>query len=390
MTDDSRLLVYGAYGYTGRLVAEAAAARGLDPVLGGRDEAKLRSVGESLDRSTRAFEVAGATDHLGDVDAVLNCAGPFDETADPMVDACIQTGTNYLDVTGEIAVFERIKRRSDEAADAGVTLLPGVGFDVVPSDCLAAHLADRLPDATHLTLALDADGGVSGGTLKTVLSDLGEGGAVRQNGVLRHVPFAHRTRAIDFGDGLSRAVTIPWGDVSTAGHTTGIPNVEVYVALPGAARRAVAATRYAGDLLSAGPVQSLLRSAVDRYVDGPDERTRREGRARVWGEVRSETDRVVSRLETPETYALTVETALLTARKTLAGEAPTGYQTPATAFGADLILEVPGTERVDLAADEVVARETGPDPAPDAAATAVSDDSAGDASAAADGGSSDV
>jgi short subunit dehydrogenase-like uncharacterized protein len=391
MTQNSRLLVYGAYGYTGRLVAEAAADRGLDPVLGGRDGERLETVGESLGLPTRSFPVSEAKAFVGDVDVVLNCAGPFDETADPMVDACIERGTHYLDITGELSVFERIKRRSDEADAAGVTLLPGVGFDVVPTDCLAAHLSNRLPDATHLTLALDADGGVSGGTLKTVLSDLGEGGAVRQNGVLRRVPFAHRTRAIDFGDGLRRAVTIPWGDVSTAGHTTDVPDVEVYIALPWAARRVVAGARYVGGPVSSRPAQFLLRRVVDRYVDGPDERTRREGEARIWGEARSADDRVVSRLRTPETYALTVETALLTAQKTLAGEAPTGYQTPAAAFGADLILEVPGTERVDFEADEVVARATGPETGADSTAAVAADgEGTGDVSAAADEGSSDV
>ncbi|MFD1598289.1 saccharopine dehydrogenase family protein, partial [Halobellus rarus] len=245
-------------------------------------------------------------------------------------------------------------------AAAGVTLLPGVGFDVVPTDCLAAHLHRRLPDATHLSLALEADGGVSPGTLKTVLSDLGSGGAVRRDGRLRHERVGARTRVVDFGDGLRRAVSIPWGDVSTAYHTTGIPNVDVYLSLPANARRAVAVSSYLGGGLDSDTLQRALSWLVDRYVDGPDAETRSTGEARVWGEARSPDDRVVSRLRTPETYHLTVRTALLTATKVLDGGAPAGYQTPAGAFGPDLILEIPGVERVDLQNDEIVERASGP------------------------------
>lgn len=364
---DSTLLLYGAYGYTGRLVAEAAVERGLEPILAGRDPERVSAVASDLDLPSRTFDVREAAAFVDDVDTVLNCAGPFEETADPMVDACIEEGTHYLDITGELSVFERIKRRDAEADDAGVTLLPGVGFDVVPTDCLAAHLKRRLPAATHLALGLDAAGTVSKGTMKTMLSGIGEGGAVREDGRLRWVPVGHKTRAIDFGEGLKRAVTIPWGDVSTAHVTTGIPNVEVYAAVPPSGRRLLGAANYLGGLLSTAPVQAVLRRLVDRYVEGPDERTREEGYALVWGEARSPGNRLVSRLRTPETYRLTVETSLLCAEKVLSGDAPTGYQTPASAFGPDLILEVPGTERVDVEGDEVVERVSGPEPTDGAA-----------------------
>ncbi|WP_363464316.1 saccharopine dehydrogenase family protein [Halogeometricum borinquense] len=359
MSDDSRFLVYGAYGYTGRLIAEEAADRDLDVVLAGRDEKRTRDVANELDLPNHTFDVSQAATMLDDVSLVLNCAGPFDETADHMVDACIETETHYLDITGEIPVFERIKRRSDEADEAGITLLPGVGFDVVPTDCLAAHLKSRLPEATHLTLALESDGSISPGTLKTALGDMSGGGAVRRDGDLRWVPVGHKTRAIDFGEGLHRAVTIPWGDVSTAYVTTEIPNIEVYLSLPSKARSALTGTSLLGGLLDTKPAQSMLQRAIERYVEGPDERERESSEARIWGEARSSTGRVVSRLRTPNTYAITVQTALLCAQKTLNGEAPTGYQTPAAAFGPDLILEIPGVERIDLKDDEIIARETG-------------------------------
>jgi short subunit dehydrogenase-like uncharacterized protein len=343
------LLVYGAYGYTGELVAEELADRGRDPVLAGRNNAKLGRVGTRFGCETRAFPVDEAGAHLDGVDVVLNCAGPFVETAEPLADACLGAGVDYLDVTGEIPVFESLARRDDDASEAGVTLLPGVGFDVVPTDCLAAHLADRLPDATHLSLGFEPHGGLSPGTLATALGQLGEGGAVRRDGTVVAVPPAHRERRIDFGNGTRTAVTFPWGDVSTAYRSTGIPNVDVYVPVPSAARRLLRAAQYLDPVLSAEPVRNALQSLARRFVDGPDEDERAVGKAFVWGEARNEEtgETAVSRLVTPETYAFTVDAASTAAERALDGDAPAGYQTPSTAYGADFVTDLDGVTRTD-------------------------------------------
>jgi short subunit dehydrogenase-like uncharacterized protein len=343
------LLVYGAYGYTGELVAEELCSRGHDPVLAGRNGAKLGRVGTRLGCETRAFSVGDADAHLDGVDVVLNCAGPFAETAEPLADACLGAGVDYLDVTGEIPVFETLARRDDDASDAGATLLPGVGFDVVPTDCLAAHLVGRLPDATHLALGFEPHGGISPGTAATAVGQLGEGGAVRRDGRLLSVPPAHRQRRIDFGNGTRTAVTFPWGDVATAYRSTGIPNVEVYIPVPSGARRALKASEYLAPLFDADPVQDGLQSLVRRFVDGPGADERETGRAYVWGEVRNDAtgETAVSRLVTPETYAFTVDAASTAAERTLEGDAPDGYQTPATAFGADFVTTLDGVTRTD-------------------------------------------
>jgi short subunit dehydrogenase-like uncharacterized protein len=349
VSDD--LLVYGAYGYTGELVAERAAADGLDPVLGGRDADRLRAVGDRLGARTRAFDLADAAANLEGVGVLLNCAGPFDATADPAVDACLATGTDYLDVTGEIPVFERHHRRDDDARAAGVVLLPGVGFDVVPTDCTAARLVARLPEAESLALAFAfaADGGVSPGTLRTAVAGLGGGGAVRRNGVLRAAPVAGDVRRVDFGDGRGpRAVaSVPWGDVSTAYHTTGVGNVTAYAPMSAGVRRAVRLLDRAGPLLDRAPVRGLLDAAVDRFVEGPDAETRRAGRAHVWGEATGPDGRVVARLRTPEPYALTVRTAVESARRVLAGDVAPGARTPAGAFGPEYVLGFDGVEEVE-------------------------------------------
>jgi short subunit dehydrogenase-like uncharacterized protein len=340
------LLVYGAYGYTGELVAERALERGLDPVLGGRDADRLRAVGDRLGARTRVFDLDAAAATLDGVDALLNCAGPFEATADPAVDACLATATHYLDVTGEIPVFERLHRRDEAAREAGVVLLPGVGFDVVPTDCTAAHLVERLPGAESLALAFATEGGVSPGTLRTAVEGVGGGGAVREDGVLRAEPVAERVRRVDFGDGRGprAAASVPWGDVSTAYHTTGVGTVAVYAPMPAGVRRVVRLGARAGPLLDRAPVRRLLDAAVDRFVEGPDEETRRTGRAVVWGEATGPDGRVVARLRTPEAYALTVETAVESARRVLEGDVAPGARTPAGAFGPEYVLGFDGVE----------------------------------------------
>ena len=252
------LLIYGSTGYTGRLIVAEALARGLRPTLAGRSADAVRAQAQSLGlewRAARIDDPAGLGAALSGAAVVLHCAGPFAHTWRAMSDACLRSGAHYLDITGEIAVFEGLASRDAEARAAGIMLLPGVGFDVVPSDCLAAHLARRLPSAVRLTLAFRSLGGTSRGTRMTMIEKLGSPGAIRRNGKIVPVPQAWRTRRIDFGDGKLRdATTIPWGDVSTAFHSTGIPNIEVYVSMRPALRRAAIVSRWLGPVLRSGVV----------------------------------------------------------------------------------------------------------------------------------------
>lgn len=345
------LLVYGSYGYTGSLVVDEAVDRGLDVLLAGRDRTAVENQAIRQDCDERVFsldETRLVDLALEEVDAVLHCAGPFEATADPMVEGCLRTGTHYLDITGELSVFERLATRDGEAGGAGITVLPGVGFDVVPTDCLAAHLAGRLPDADRLSLGFEVAGGVSPGTARTVVDGLGEGGAVRRNGRIESLPVGRQTRRIDFGNGERSAMAIPWGDVATAYHTTGIGDVSVYTAVPSWVPRAARVGGLLGSLASAGPVKSALEWLVDARVEGPTASERERGRSYVWGEVETDDgDRAVSRLVCPETYRLTRLTAVEIAERVVDGDAPEGFQTPASAFGPDLILDIEGVERTD-------------------------------------------
>ncbi|WP_439025601.1 saccharopine dehydrogenase family protein [Haloarchaeobius sp. DT45] len=344
-------LIYGSYGYTGRLIAQQATVDGLDPILAGRTAESVHEQAEELGCRARVFEAKNAQtvrDYLEGVEVVLNCAGPFAHTADPIVDGCIQTGTHYLDITGEWRVFRDIATRDDEATAAGVMLLPGVGFDVVPSDCLAAHLHDRLPSASSLSLALGGLGGMSRGTALTMVENLASGGVVREDGELVQVPQAYEDREIEFSYGERSAMTIPWGDVYTAYHSTGVPNIKVYSETHPKTIGRLRKLRKLTPVLGTAPVQKLLKLLVNWRVDGPDEEQLREGRGEIWGEATDGDRRVVSRLETPNGYALTRDTALLIAKRALDGDVELGYQTPSTAYGKDLVLEIDGVERVDV------------------------------------------
>ena len=345
-------IIYGANGYTGELIAREAVARGHHPVLAARRAEAVAPLASELGLEHRAFGLEGpaALDAgLRGARAVLHCAGPFSRTAAPMVEACLRVRAHYLDITGEVEVFESLAARNEAARAAGVTILPGVGFDVVPSDCLAAHLKRRLPTATRLALAFQPSAGISRGTATTMVENAHRGGLVRRGGRLTRVPPAWKTRTIDFGHGPLRAVTIPWGDVSTAFHSTGIPDIEVYLAAPAAVRIGLRLARSFRGLLARPAVKSFLTRRIRRGPAGPDAGQRARGHTLLWGEAADgQGGRVVSRLRGPEGYAFTVLTALASIEPVLAGQAPAGFQTPSRAFGADFVLGVPGVTREDV------------------------------------------
>lgn len=349
----SSILLYGANGYTGSLIARMGAERGLKFILAGRNRAKIEALAAKSEFPYRVFdleETAALDAALKGAAAVLHCAGPFSHTSRPMADACLRNGAHYLDITGEVTVFEALAARDAEAKAAGVMLLPGVGFDVVPSDCLAAHLKRRLPSAIRLTLGIQGLGRISHGTATTMVENINRGGLVRLDGRLTPVPAAWKTRQIDFGRGPVAATTIPWGDVSTGFYSTGIPNIEVYAAISGGVRRMMKASRALRPLLGAQPVQDFLKRRIKAQPPGPSDAERAKGKSFVWGEVEDENGRrMASRLQGPEGYTLTALTALAIVERMLAGQSPAGFQTPSKAYGPDLILEIEGVKREDLA-----------------------------------------
>ncbi|HEX9942451.1 MAG TPA: saccharopine dehydrogenase NADP-binding domain-containing protein [Thermoanaerobaculia bacterium] len=342
-------MIYGANGYTGELAAREAVRKGLSPILAGRNAEAVGRLARELGVQSRAFSLddpQGTAAELYGVQAVLHCAGPFVRTSAPMVAACLATGAHYLDITGEIPVFEAVLARGEEARRAGVALVPGVGFDVVPSDCLAARLAAALPDATELALAFYArPGSASRGTLKTMIESLPHAGAVRRNGKIVPVPVAFDAREIDFGSraGKRWAMTIPWGDVATAYHSTGIPNIRVYSGAPPGMIRKMKLLAPLLPVAGWGPVKRFAQRWVERRVTGPTPEQREAGRVYLWGEVKNAAGRTATAtLETPEAYRFTAVSAVESVERALAVRVPPGAWTPSKAFGADFVTALPG------------------------------------------------
>jgi short subunit dehydrogenase-like uncharacterized protein len=328
--------VYGITGYTGRLVADELKRRGLPLVVAGRHAEAVAAAARTLGVTHRVFgpDDVGA---LRGLTVLANCAGPFARTASPLARACVHARVSYLDLAGEVAEIDAVRRLDGDARAAGVTLMPAVGFGVVPTDAVAARLRTRLPTATWLTLAFQTIGGVSRGTLQTVLKDIHRPGVARRAGILVPMRPGASARRIDFGAGETTVVTNPWrGDLVTAFHTTGIPNIDTLSAFPPPVRWLMRA----GWLLDRPGVQRGLAALLARVRAGPDETQRARGRSYVWGEARDDGGRtVVVRLQGPEAYDFTARTAAILAARVARGEAAAGFQTPAGAFGAGVVEE---------------------------------------------------
>lgn len=340
-----RWMIYGANGYTGELIAREAVRRGFKPIVAGRNRGCVEALAHELGLEFRVFGLADATvlaEQIEGLSLVLNCAGPFSATAAPMMEACLRSGVHYLDITGEIAVFELAQSLANRAEQAGVVLCPGVGFDVIPTDCVAAALKTTLPDATHLALGFDSRSGFSPGTAKTSVEGLAQGGKVRHDGRIVSVPLAYKVRRIDFGDGEKDAMTIPWGDVSTAYHTTGIPNIEVFI--PGSPSIITNAKRanYIRPLLGIAWVQRLIKTRIAKTVRGPSEKKRAHQPTFVWGEVvNARGEKKTARIRTANGYSLTVTGSLAVVDYLMKSGSVAGTYTPAKLVGSILVNQLP-------------------------------------------------
>jgi len=349
----SGFMIYGAYGYTGELIARQAVRRGHRPLLAGRDAAKVAALSRELGGlpwvSVALEDQAGLVAALQQVSAVCHAAGPFVHTSAPLVDACLLARTSYLDITGEIPVFEAIFRRDEAARERGIALIPGVGFDVVPSDCLARFVAEQVPDASELQIAFAVEGSLSGGTAQSSFEGLLRGNFVRQDGDLVEVPLGHGPYEVQFSDRERMVLPIPWGDLVTAFHSTGIPNITTSMALPAALVRALPLVAPALPglfrLLEKDWLRPRILSFLAAHVVGPGDRARSLGRTRLWA--RASNREGLSRqawLDTVDGYAFTAESAVL-ALEALAQAPRLGALTPSRAFGADFVLQVAGRER---------------------------------------------
>lgn len=347
----NQFLLYGANGFTGVIIAKLATAYGLEPILAGRTEANIKPLADSLGL---LYEIIDLNEPdklkkvLSTVQVVLHCAGPFADTAKQMIDACLETGVHYTDINGDIAVFEMLKTYGPAAKAKNIMVMPGVGFDVVPTDCIALHLKNKMPGATHLKLAFASiGGGLSHGTATTMASKIGEGGANRENGKIVRKPLGQKGMWVDFfGNGKKLFVmSIPWGDISTAHFTTGIPNIETYTGMKPKVYRILKLQAAFNWLLRTTFVRNIIKKKINAKPAGPSDEQRKKSSSFVWGEVsNAHGERITASISCLDGYTLTAHSGLLIVKKILEGNFKPGYQTPAAAYGEELILEIPETK----------------------------------------------
>ncbi len=349
-------LLYGANGYTGELIARYAHQYNLQPILAGRRKEVIEPLANRLQLPYRIFDMndeAALLAALKEVKVVVNAAGPFQFTAKQMIEACLQTGTHYLDINGDIAVFEMLKRFDDAAKKAGIMLLPGAGFDVVPTDCLALQLKKLLPDAVSLQLAFATlGGGLSHGTATTMVTKLGQGGATRKDGKIIRRPLGQKGMWVDFSAGSSGGLkklfvmSIPWGDISTAYSSTAIPNIESYTGISRKVYYLLKLQFLFNWLLRTNLVRNYLKKKINRRPAGPSDAQRNKATSLVWGRATTATGKIATvRLSGPEGYTLTTLGTLIIVQKVLSGNFLPGYQTPASTYGENLVMEIPGVKR---------------------------------------------
>lgn len=342
-------LLYGASGYTGKLTAEYAVSKGLRPTLAGRSEEKTKALAEKLGLDYVIFtldDVQEIAKHLEKFPVVLHCAGPFSQTARQMVEACLISGTHYLDITGEIAILEWVKQKHVEALEKGILLMCGVGFDLVPTDCVANKLKEQLPDATHLEIAFDMVGGsISHGTMSTMVNNLGNTSYTRENGKLIPKALGHIGKWINFGAYKKYCISIPWGDLFSAYESTKIPNISTLTSASKFTWMALKLQFIFNPMLRSKWFKTLFQNYVDRKITGPTADQNKNGKSMVYGKVWNEKGETKEAwLEGPESYQLTAQTSILIVQKILSSPPSSGYQTPASLYGSGLILETEGTK----------------------------------------------
>lgn len=345
-------MLYGATGYTGQLVIEEALKRGHRPLLAGRNPDKLEALKQRYGLEYLAFRLDNIStigEAIGDMDVVYHAAGPFIHTSDPMIKACLATSTHYLDITGEIQVFENTFSYHQAARANSIALISGVGFDVVPSDCLAAYVAGKVRGATSLEIAIIGLDNVSAGTAKSFIEGVRVGGRARRDGKLVKQAVGKLQKEISFGEMIFDTMSVPWGDVSTAYRTTGIPNITTFMEFPTAIRSTARfTTPILGLLTRSKAIRNALGILIDRFVIGPNDHALENDKAYIWAKATNDSGQAAEAwLEVNEVYKFTAQAGVRAVEKTIQLQ-PIGAITPAQAFGEDFVINIEGSSRYDV------------------------------------------
>jgi short subunit dehydrogenase-like uncharacterized protein len=344
-------MIYGANGYTGQLVAQMAKERGHNPVIAGRNQKKMEKLALELQLDYMAFDLTDVNiiaEAIADMDLVFLAAGPFSQTSQPMIKACLATHTHYLDITGEIDVFETVFSYDEVARKNGIALIPGVGFDVVPSDSLAKHVYDRLPDASYLEIGIASLKWLSGGTKKSMIEGIPIGGRIRRDGELQPYPLGIGKKRLRFMHGYYDTLPIPWGDLSTAYRTTAIPNIITYKVFPKSFIAMASIGAGVGQtLFNNTMMQKIAKGWVSAFSRDPNADYRQSARSYLYAKASNDRGQTAEAwLDTIEDYQFTAISSVLAVEQTLDRHLA-GALTPTLAFGKDFVFDIEGTRRLD-------------------------------------------
>ncbi len=335
-------MVYGANGYSAQLIIEELIQRGIKPILAGRNLESIQNVAEKFSCDYRVFDLNydnESENSLEDIHTLINCAGPFKYTAKDMIDYCLATKTNYIDITGEIPAFAYAFGCNNRAKESGIVILPGAGFDVIPTDCLARRLSEQMPDAVKLKLGfVNRKGGISRGTTLTSLEFISGKGKVRRNGKVVDSPLGEFSIKVKHRNFSMYGISIPWGDVFTAYISTRIPNIQVYM---GVSKFIFVSKQFVVLLLHLFNIPFIKRVSanfVSKNFTGPDKETRDNTKTFIWGMVENEKgERIEQSYCVLEGYNLTAKGATESALKIMSNELKPGTYTPSLAFGSDFL-----------------------------------------------------
>jgi short subunit dehydrogenase-like uncharacterized protein len=343
------LILYGAAGVTGRLVLAAAVKRGLSVILAGRRRSSLEPVASAWNLP---LEVAGVEDRPALValarkgSIVLNAAGPFAATAEPVASACLAAGAAYLDMSGEVDSLIRVSALDEAAHRARLPLLCGAGYGVAVAECLASHVAARAPGAVSLRIGMDTRAsGRSPGAGRSFIHALSRGNYDMLDGAVRARRFADAPWTVELGGVSFFFAGAPLAEAWAAARSSGVRNVRAGVRMKAAV---VPVLKLVAAAATIGPVGRWMadRAGSTRRSKAP---VPAPATSTAIVEAFSADDaRSASAIRIDlEGYAAAAEIAVLAALG-LDSRKPAGFHTPASAFGADFIMELHGTIREDL------------------------------------------
>ena len=337
-----KVLIYGATGRTGRLITAEAKAIGLDVILGGRSPRNLEALSNVLGLPWRSAPVESERalrEALDGIAVVVNAAGPFMATAEAIVEACLDTGTDYLDVTGEIAVVRALEELDGEAQDRGITVVPAVGFSALAGDFLAAHVSEWVDDAQRLRIAISQVPRLSGGSVKTVMASARNYVLVVRDGQLARIPIGRMEREFAFNLEGDTAIGTAANLVETlaAYRSTGVRNIESYVAAGLGARMMQQIGGWLAPLTSFPPVNTLLEASAELLAGSGVGAN--DAEVTVLVEAEDPWRRVAAAfLEIDDPYRFTARAAAAAAQILLQGNAAPGLRSPAEALASSRLM----------------------------------------------------